>query len=216
MQDRNIRASAVLIAGFTGSGKTPLGELFEKKTLWGLRCIHFDFGEHLRRIRKSRTGPAALTGSDLDVIEDSLRSGRLLENENFHIAAKILGGFIEERKYTRGDILILNGLPRHVGQAEDVDAIVNIRLMVYLQSTPEIIRRRIRLDPAGDRSGRVDDDREAVERKLVLFQERTLPIVEHYRKKGSAIETISVNAETLPEEIYLRLSKSAYAYLWRS
>ncbi|MCX7427258.1 MAG: hypothetical protein NTW96_16720 [Planctomycetia bacterium] len=46
------RNDAMLLLGPTGSGKTPLGDLLERRGLGGRRCVHFDFGAHLRRIVK--------------------------------------------------------------------------------------------------------------------------------------------------------------------
>lgn len=44
------RTPAVLLLGSTGSGKTPLGDLIERRGLRGVRCLHFDFGVNLRKI----------------------------------------------------------------------------------------------------------------------------------------------------------------------
>jgi adenylate kinase family enzyme len=41
---------AILLLGPTGSGKTPLGQVLERRGLWGHRCSHFDFGDNLREI----------------------------------------------------------------------------------------------------------------------------------------------------------------------
>ena len=43
------RPSAILLLGPTGSGKTPLGELMERRGFGGRRCRHFDLGDRLRR-----------------------------------------------------------------------------------------------------------------------------------------------------------------------
>ena len=52
-----------------------------------------------------------------------------------------------------------------------------------------------------DRTGRKDDDLEFVKRKLAIFQERTSPILDHYRGKGVRICMVQVKEETGPADI---------------
>jgi len=47
---RTTRNPAVLLLGPTGAGKTPLGEMIEARGLWGMSCLHFDFGANLRAV----------------------------------------------------------------------------------------------------------------------------------------------------------------------
>ena len=119
--------SAILLLGPTGSGKTPLGDCLERTGLWGRRCVHFDFGANLRRVAQGGACPSVLTDRDLAVVRRSLETGRLLEDKDFHIAARILRAFAEQKGVGDRDFIILNGLPRHAGQARDVDAITAVR-----------------------------------------------------------------------------------------
>ena len=77
--------------------------------------------------------------------------------------------------------MVLNGLPRHVGQAEGLESLVDVRVVVHLSCTAEDVVRRIASNVGGDRTGRVDDDLAAVRRKLAVFAERTAPLLDHYR-----------------------------------
>jgi adenylate kinase family enzyme len=206
--------AAILLLGPTGSGKTPLGDSLEKHGLWGRRCVHFDFGANLRRIAASAEETAAsgkaggaFTGKEKAVIIDSLAGGVLLENENFPIAGKILATFIEERKLDPDDLLILNGLPRHAGQARDLDNLVNIEIVVELVSSAEVIRERMRLDAEGDRTGRPDDSPEAIEKKLRIYEERTLPLIAFYASRNVPLIKIRVLPATRAEEIRPRLER---------
>ena len=199
------RQKAVLIAGPTGSGKTPLGEYFQQEGLWGERFFHFDFGAALRKIAETGLGPATLTSQDRGIITHSLETGALLEDEHFHIAKNILADFMEKRDMKRNDFLLLNGLPRHAGQAGDVDSIVELRLVIYLDCSSRVVRKRILNNSGGDRTGRLDDSPEAIENKLRLFHDRTLPIIRHYRSRKIPIEHVSVEENTSPAEIRRRI-----------
>ena len=205
------RHKALLLLGPTGSGKTPLGDMCGEKGLWGRTCAHFDFGASLRARAAKGPIPPHLTGEDIDVIVNVLRSGALLTNDNFHIAQAILQLFAEENLEGEDGILLLNGLPRHIGQAEDVDDIVDVTAVLHLICTPVVVGERIKHDTGGDRAGRIDDSPEEIARKLKLFDERTLPLIEHYRGKNAGIEEYKVSVATSADDIYEWLnSRSNY------
>ncbi len=198
---------SIILIGPTGSGKTPLGELIERQGLWGRKCAHFDFGENLRQIAATNQRPSFLTEQDMAIIRDSLKTEALLENETFHIACDILKSFVQEKKINTGDVLILNGLPRHVDQAWDVGAILDIVMIVYLKCTAETVQQRIQLNSGGDRVNRIDDSLAEIERKLELFHERTVPLLDHYRAKGVKVGQVPVTVNTTPENIHQSLEE---------
>jgi adenylate kinase family enzyme len=192
---------AILLLGPTGSGKTPLGELLEAEGFGGRRCAHFDFGAQLRRIDETGVGPEGFGEGDVAFIRRVLREGALLENEHFHLARAILQAFVREKKIGPDDLLVLNGLPRHVRQAADVDTFVRVRNVVHLRCTPEVVQERIRLDTGGDRADRVDDSLERIAAKLRIFEERTLPLIKHYRKSGAHVVEVEVEAHSTAQEV---------------
>ena len=192
---------AILLIGPTGAGKTPLGEGLERTGLWGRRCFHFDFGAALRQAAEKGNCRGTLTDRELKIVRHSLETGVLLENEDFPIAEKILHGFAESRGVKEGDLLVLNGMPRHEGQAEDVDRIVDLQAVVVLECSAEVVRERIRVNAGGDRAGRADDSPPAVTEKMRIFAERTRPLLDHYRAKRVRVEKVHVGLTTGPTEI---------------
>lgn len=201
------RHRAILLVGPTGSGKTPLGDLLEAGGLGGRRCAHFDFGAALRRIARRDTLDGLLTRDEIEVIVNSLRTGALLEDEQFPIAEKILRAFIDARRLAPDDLIVLNGLPRHPTQARSVDSILRVETVVYLTCSPEVVLERIRSDAGGDRACRSDDDRKSVRERLETFALRTEGLVEHYRRSGARIETVEVSATTTAEEVWKILNR---------
>jgi len=194
------RLEAVLLLGPTASGKTPLGDALAGKGLWGRRCVHFDFGANLRDISAGLSRPN-LTEGDVDVIRWSLESGALLENEHFPVAEKVLRSFLHVSETGADDLVVLNGLPRHAGQAADIDALLKVAAVVHLRCTPQTIIERIRADIGGDRAGRCDDDPAAVIRKLEIFLRRTVPLLHHYRARSADVIEIDVHARTTAEDV---------------
>jgi adenylate kinase family enzyme len=200
------RPKAVLLVGPTGSGKTPLGHEIERRGLWERTCHHFDFGAALRRFVACPEAAPCLGADDIAFLRSVLEDGALLEDEHFHIAEKILRAFVAERVAGPDDLLVLNGLPRHVGQAEDVDRLVDVEVVVDLSCLAEVVLERIRTNVGGDRAGRVDDSMDAVRRKLAIYTGRTAPLVEHYRARGARIESIAIAADTTAEAMWQALA----------
>lgn len=176
------KPEAILLLGPTGSGKTPLGQALEKKGYEGRRCAHFDFGANLREIAALKRPPRGFTERDMSIIRDSLRTGALLENENFPIAVKVLERFRKKRRMRPGDLLILNGLPRHAGQAADMERIVKVVKVICLEATLKEVRERIRRNAGGDRSGREDDSDAEIARKYADYKKRTKPLLTYYSR----------------------------------
>jgi len=192
---------AILLVGPTGSGKTPLGDLIGSRGLWGSLAAHFDFGAQLRAA-VSGDPPPGLSAADLDFLRDVLERGALLEDERFPIAEAILSGFIAAHA---GDLIVLNGLPRHAGQAEDVGRIVHVQTVIELSCPAEVVLERIRANAGGDRANRTDDALEAVRHRLSIYAERTRPLVERYRVRGARIQTLTVGADTTADAAWRAL-----------
>ena len=198
-------STGLLLLGPTGAGKTPLGDYLERHGLWGRCCHHFDFGAQLRAVASGRSG-VKLTGPEREVVLASLHSGTLLEEEHFPIARKILEHFLGERVDPPGALVVLNGLPRHRGQASALEPFLRVVAVVELACGVETVQERLRRDPAGDRDGRTDDTAEEVAARLQIYRERTRPLLDWYRERGIPIIEVKVGAETRPADLYPLLS----------
>lgn len=197
-----MKIDAVLLIGPTGAGKSPLGDHIEACGLNGARCLHFDFGHQLRTIAEAELPPLEFTHREHLFIRDVLEKALLLEQEHFPVAEKIIRSFLRRKEYRQGDFVILNGLPRHVGQAADMESIATVRHIVVLGCTAGVVHARIRGNTGGDRTGRDDDDLALIEKKLRIFNERTSPLVSHYENKGAAIVRVEVTADDGPDRVY--------------
>ena len=52
---------------------------------------------------------------------------------------------------------------------------------------------------------RVDDNKELIEKKLMIFRHRTAPLIEHYTRIGSFIYRLGISVMTTTDQSYLRL-----------
>ena len=191
---------AVLLLGPTGVGKTPLGRWLEQHGFRGSPCHHFDFGANLRTVLSSGSA-CQFTRDEIQFLQRVVTQGALLENEAFCLAEKILHDFLVQRGVQSGHWLVLNGLPRHVGQAERLEPRVRVKVVVRLKCDACTIHERLRLDSGGDRMGRLDDDEALVARKLAIYEERTVPLIEHYRWREARLLEVKVQATTQPQDI---------------
>jgi adenylate kinase len=202
---------AILLLGPTAAGKTPLGELIEARGLAGRRCLHFDFGENLRQTVASGRPDAIVSAEDLQFLRGVLATGALLEDRDFPIAERILRSFLVRRAAEPSTWIVLNGLPRHAGQAQRVAAILDVRTVVALECSAETVVARVDANTGGDRTQRTDDDLDAVRRKLTIYAARTAPLVAYYRERGTRIVTLDVQVDTRPEAMWAAVQKAAGA-----
>lgn len=199
-----MRPAAILLVGPTGSGKTPLGEFLERNGFRGRTCRHFDFGARLRTLAAS-PDPPGFTAADLGVIKRSLSTGALLEDDEFPVAMKIFLDFVASSVAGDGDLVVLNGFPRHAGQARALEGSVAVELVVVLEALPDVVAERIRRDTEGDRGGRDDDSRAEVLKKLETFRKRTLPLVAYYSSLGARFARIPVSVASTAADHYAAL-----------
>ena len=203
---------AILLLGPTGVGKSPLGDALAQNGLFNRHCHHLDFGSELRHALSDRSRSAAYSTAELDFIQGVLEQGLLLENEHFSLARKIISLFLDRVRFSQNEVLILNGIPRHQGQARDVASLADVRALVVLECSSDDVVCRIRNNIGGDRSTRLDDHAEMIRTKLVTFRERTAPLIEQYEQLGRPIYHLAVTGTMTPAEAYHRLSMLAAAH----
>ncbi len=193
---------AFLLVGPTAAGKTPLGDVIMERGVHGRRCIHFDFGSELRSVAALERNQCDFTESEVFFIRRVLDEGLLLEDRQFSLAKKIFHAFVGREGIGEGDIVVLNGLPRHEGQADDMSDIVDITTLIVLECSKENILCRIDRDTGGDRSQRVDDHHDLVMKKIDIYTRRTAPLIAYYERKGARVMRLEVTAHADARSVY--------------
>jgi len=198
------RPKAILLIGPVGVGKSPLGAMLERRMGWA----HFDFGHQLRLIARGE-GVPGLTESDREYVREVLHTHSLFPDDRFHIVEKILRDFIDRNDHVPG--IILNGLPRHIGQANDISKLVDIQSVAVLECPKDVSMRRVERRVAGmspDHEGRADDRPEIVEHKYLLYTSRTTPLIDHYTELGTNLLRIPIGNGTSESDIASEIIKA--------
>jgi adenylate kinase len=180
----------------------------ERRGFLGRPCLHFDFGANLRAAAGGRSEEYGLAAPELAAVRASLATGALFEDRDLPLMVGILARFAEIRGLAHDTRIVLNGLPRHERQAEALTGIVAVEWVVSFEADEAVISERIRLDPGRDRSGRTDDDAEAVAGRLATFRDRTAPLLDFYRERGVPVRSIAVTAAMDSADMYDELART--------
>jgi len=155
----------VVIFGPPGAGKGTQS----KKIAEALGLTHFCTGDMLRAEMKS--------GTELGEKIKYISQGGLVDDET-----------INER--LNSDDLILDGYPRSVLQASSLDEMLKrkgfeIACVISLEVETEELVRRIK--SRGQKSGRLDDADDVIQKRLSAYTETTLPVKDYYGSQGKLV-----------------------------
>lgn len=162
----------IVLFGPPGAGKgTQSARIIEKYSL-----THISTGDLFRLHLSQSTGLGRQAQGFMD-------AGNLVPDD---LVIRMVEERIEELPDSRG--FIFDGFPRTVAQAEALDLMLEgrdipVSGMIALEVDDDELRNRIRL--RAQSSGRSDDqDEEKINNRIRVYKEETLPVIDHYKKKG--------------------------------
>lgn len=179
---------ALLLIGLPGSGKSTQG-----KILASLPGIHYwEAGEALRAV-----DPDSDLGRMIhrqisrgELIPDELAVSLCLDDLEAHVIA---GAY-----HPATDLLVLDGIPRTVGQATLLDErVAVIKILHLVCDDVEQVVQRLRQRAA--QQGRADDaDEHVIRHRLEVYQRDTAPVLEYYQAERIA----KIDALRSPAEVF--------------
>ena len=162
----------IVIFGAPGSGKgTQSDKMIEK---YGLN--HISTGDVLRAEIKNGTELGKTAKGYID-------NGQLIPDDLMvNILASVYDSFGRDHKG-----VIFDGFPRTIPQAEALKQMLDERgdkvaAMIELDVPEEELMNRLIL--RGQQSGRADDNKETIKKRLVVYHSQTQPLIEWYKKEG--------------------------------
>lgn len=201
----------ILILGAPGAGK---GTQSAKIT------DHFDI-EHITTgdaLRANKEMDISHLGLEYETPGEYMDAGELVPDE-------VVNEIVDEA-LSQADGFVLDGYPRNLEQAEELESMTDLDLALMLDvSEDELVHRLTgrRLDPetgdiyhveynppeddeVEDRLVQRDDDtEETVKERLRVYRENTEPVIDHYEEAG-ALER--VDGEQAPEHVWEDVKKT--------
>ena len=157
----------LVLIGIQGSGKSTQGNLLSKQ----LDIPYLSTGHIFRQIAKERTSLGRY-------IKETINAGILVPDEK---TIEIVENYLSRSEYKKG--YILDGFPRTLHQAKKFKN--RLDKVIYLKiSEKEALWRLFHRND----SLREDERLPALRRRIRLFYQHTLPVIEYYRKKGILAE----------------------------
>lgn len=152
----------VLILGPVGSGKTTqarfLADFLGVPLLNAGDLLFFASQEDSEQAKK---------------IKNAMEKGELVDSQVMH---KLLEEHLKQDEHEKGTLL--DGHPRTLGEAEELDKIWKVDKVVYIKISDQEAVKRLTA------RGRGDDTPEIIQRRLEIYHKETEPVLEYYRQKG--------------------------------
>lgn len=172
----------IVILGQPGAGKGTVCEQLIKDYNYNFICA----GDLLRDEKKSNSA----LGQEISNIIDK---GNLVPD--YLISEMILN----QISNSRDEFFLIDGYPRTIGQAKDLDKMINVHRVIWLNVSDETtITRNLK---RGQTFGRPDDSKvEIIKQRLENYKKDTEPLKQYYSDK-----LIQIDGEGKPEEVYSKI-----------
>jgi adenylate kinase len=179
-----------LIFGPPGVGKGTQAPLIQKE----FKLVHLSTGDMLR----AETRRGSKLGRELQRI---MAAGDLVPDE---VMLKLVRRWLERGTFREG--VLLDGFPRTVRQAAALDEILarrelRVEVVIALEAPEEELVHRL-VDRAR-KQGRPDDTVAAIRERMHEYRERTMPVLDHYRRQGARV--VEVDATGTVAEVFERV-----------
>lgn len=169
----------IVLIGIQGAGKSTQGNRIAKE----YDLAYLSSGHIFREMAKEKTPWGRY-------VKETLNAGVLMPDDK---TVDVVNEYLSKPEYANG--YILDGFPRTLNQAKMFQN--GLDKVIYLKvSDKEAVWR---LFGRIDEDVRQDNTLEAIRKRISLFHELTVPVIEYYRGEGKLAE---IDGERSIEEIY--------------
>jgi len=186
-----------ILFGAPGSGKGTQG-----RTLGSIpRFYHCPCGDVFRSIdTRTKVGKAFL--------EYSSRGQLVPDDITVELWKEAIDAAVDSHKFKPDiDILVLDGIPRNVGQAKIMDELIDVMRVFHL-SCPNRESLFTRLKKRALKDNRLDDaNEEVINRRLAIYETESKPVLGYYGKD----RITCIDATEPPAKVLLHILESVNA-----
>ncbi|MES2569135.1 MAG: nucleoside monophosphate kinase [Verrucomicrobiota bacterium] len=165
-----MKYSTYLIFGAPGSGKGTQGKILGAIP----RFFHFACGDVFRALDTRTTLGQAF-------LEYSSRGELVPDDLTVKLWQARIADMVRSHQFKPDiDVLVLDGIPRNLGQAQIMDGIIAVKKVFHL-SCPDRSALVSRLKKRALKENRFDDaNEEVIRRRLATYDAESKPVLEHY------------------------------------
>ncbi|UJR33891.1 hypothetical protein I4U23_021311 [Adineta vaga] len=180
----------IFVGGGPGSGKGTQCEQIIGK----FGFTHLSAGDLIRAAVKDSTSEKGRYFNEI------MSQGKLISTED-------ILGLLKDAIYEKADQasgFLIDGFPRRVDQGIQFEKDIGVcDTFIYFDLPDDVMIER--LVKRGETSGRIDDNRETITKRLNTFHEETTPILDYYNKQGKLVK---IDANRKANEIFTDVSKA--------
>ncbi|WP_265112224.1 adenylate kinase [Halosolutus halophilus] len=167
------------------------------------------------------TGDALRANKDMDIsdMDTEYDTPREYMDRGELVPDEVVNAIVDEA-LSAADGFVLDGYPRNLEQAEELDEMTDLDVVLYLDVSEEELVHRLtgrRIDPETGEiyhveynppedpdvearlEQRDDDTEETVRERLRVFRENTEPVIDHYDEQG---DLERIDGEQAPDEVW--------------
>ncbi|MGI8891321.1 MAG: adenylate kinase family protein [Chthoniobacterales bacterium] len=182
-----MKYTTYLLFGAPGSGKGTQG-----RSLGSIpRFFHCACGDVFRTLdTRTKVGRAFL---------DFSSRGQLVPDEiTVELWQARIDSAVEAHEFKPDiDVLVLDGIPRNVGQAKIMDEVIDVKKVFHL-SCPDRDQLFVRLKKRALKDNRLDDaNDEVIKRRLETYETESKPVLQYYRDRVQMVDAMEQPARVL-------------------
>ena len=188
----------IFVLGGPGVGKGTQCTALTKGSNGSNSYVHLSAGDLLRAERSRPDSPYAA------IINHNIQQGTIVP---YQITIDLLKSAMKEHE-GKCEFFLIDGFPRNVTQGIAFeDQIFPCSALLFFDCPEDILITRV--INRSQTSGRDDDNFEAIRKRLVTYNQETLPVIDHYEAQGKVfkidcndtIEAISIKVKDILNKI---------------
>ena len=191
--EKTKKSEVIFLLGGPGSGKGTIGEKIAKTYNYEL----ISAGDLLR---EEKSNPNSKYG---ELIKEYQAEGKILPSE---ITIGLIKSKILELNSNGVYKILLDGFPRNNENLETWNKIIGdsikLKFVIYLKCSEKTMVERVL--KRGETSGRSDDNKETVVKRIKVFNEQSLPVIKFYKKEKMVKE---IDSGKTPEQVFDAVKK---------